>query len=265
MIKCSVCILTFNSGRTLEKCLDSVKDFSDIIILDGGSADDTLEIAKKYGARIFPQQEGQTGVIEDYTSVREKLFFYAKEDWRLWLDSDEWLSEEMRREVARITTEEKGNVLYSFGSKIVIGGKIIEHAYFYPLRYNRLFNKQSDVSWQKGKKVHEKLVLGPNSIVKDSPAVFYHIWDKSFDEFIKKDNHYLDLTVKGKEAFPFRKKAWIAYINILKAAKVFLKSIGVYLAHGFKDALPPLFTWRFMRYHLMYAKKILFICRPLKS
>lgn len=256
MIKCSACVLTYNNERTLEKCLESAKDFSDIVILDGGSSDKTLEIAQRYNARIFPQGAA-SGAIENFTSVREKLFSLAREDWRLWLDSDEWLSEEMRKDIARITAAEGSDVLYSFGSKIVIAGKVINYAYFYPLRYKRLFNKNSDISWSRRKKVHEKLVVGPKSVTKDSPAIFYHDWSKGYGDFIKKDDHYLSLTVQGKENLRFSKKLWIAMINILKAAKVFLKSFLIYLRHGFKDALPVAFSWRFIRYHLIYAKKIL--------
>lgn len=257
MINCSACILTYNNEETLEKCLESVKDFSDIVILDGGSTDNTLEIAKKYNARIFPQREESKGKIDDFTYVREKLFSLSRENWRLWLDSDEWLSEEMRKEIARITAEEKSNILYSFGSKIVINGKVIDYAYFYPLRYSRLFNKDSDISWSRGKKVHEKLVVGPNSAIKNSPAVFYHDWNKSYGDFIKKDDHYLSLTVYGKENLRFSKRMRIAVINMLKATKVFFKSLRIYLRYGFKNTLPAAFSWRFIRYHLLYAKKIL--------
>jgi glycosyltransferase involved in cell wall biosynthesis len=49
-IRCSVGILTYNSGKNLRRALESVKNFSNIIIADGGSTDDTLQIAAEYGA-----------------------------------------------------------------------------------------------------------------------------------------------------------------------------------------------------------------------
>ena len=54
-IACTVEILTWNSEKTLKACLESVKDFDDIIILDGNSTDKTLEIANNYRARIIKQ------------------------------------------------------------------------------------------------------------------------------------------------------------------------------------------------------------------
>ena len=57
MIKATVGILTFNSEKYLEECLDSVKNFKEIIILDGNSTDKTLLIAKKFKCKIFKQPQ----------------------------------------------------------------------------------------------------------------------------------------------------------------------------------------------------------------
>ena len=54
-IPCSVQVLTLNSAKTLAKCLASIKDFAEIIVLDGNSVDSTLAIAKQYTDKIYPQ------------------------------------------------------------------------------------------------------------------------------------------------------------------------------------------------------------------
>ena len=51
-IKCSVPLLTLNSEKTLARCFESVKDFEDILIVDGNSTDTTHDIAKKFGIPI---------------------------------------------------------------------------------------------------------------------------------------------------------------------------------------------------------------------
>lgn len=261
MINCSACILTYNNEKTLEKCLESVKDFSDIVILDGGSTDNTLEIAKKYGARIFFQHEnGRPAKIADFTGVREKLYSLAKEDWRLSLDSDEWLSIDAREAIKKISVQEDCNVLYTFPNIAVIGGKVIKYAYFYPINCRRLFNRKAAVFLRKGKKVHEELVYDEKSVkMVDTGLAMYHSWNSNHEEILKKDDHYLSLTVVGKENFSFSKKMWIAMINLLKATKVFLKSSLIYLRYGFGDTLPVFYSWRFVRYHLVYARKILML------
>jgi len=257
MIKCSICILTYNNEGTLDKALSSVKDFSDIVILDGGSTDKTLEIVKKFNARVLPQCES-SGKIEDFTVVRKKLFGEANEDWILWLDSDEWLSNNSIKDIKKII--EKNEIgLYSFIRKAVVGDKIIEYAYFYPEYCKRLWNKKSGIELKKGKRVHEDLIA-PDNIKKEKlKSIIYHNWWESYGHLIEKDNYYLDLTVRGKEHFTLFKKIRIAYINILKAIKVFFKSFFIYIRYGFAKSLPVLYSWRFVRYHLIYAKKILFL------
>ncbi|MCG2694401.1 glycosyltransferase family 2 protein [Candidatus Parcubacteria bacterium] len=258
-IKCSVCILTYNSGKTIEKCLESVKDFTDIVILDGGSSDRTIEISKKYNVRVYPQHEGHSEKIIDFTTVRQKLFSFAKEDWIMWLDSDEWLDAETVKKIEEVLGRNDSSKLYALKRKVVIGEKKIEYAYFYPEFCNRLFNKNSSVSLKGNKKVHEGLIAGQGVDIERIDGIIYHLWSERYRDLIKKDNHYLTLTVKGKEWFPFRRKAWVAFINILKGSKVFLRSTHIYIAHGFRETLPIKYSWRFVRYHLIYAKKMILL------
>ncbi len=258
MIRCSVCILTYNSAETLRHCLESVKEFADIIIMDGGSVDHTLKIAKEYNARVYPQRENEVAdKIQDFTAVRQKLFNLAKEDWRLWLDSDEWLSEEAVEKIKNITDEELESKLYSFQRKAIIGDRIVEYMYCYPEYCNRLFNKNVNISLKKDKKVHEDLVVGEGAAIEKLNEVIYHFWEGGYAQLKKKDDYYLELSTRGKCDFPLKKKIRVACINVLKGFKVFAKSFFVYLRYGFKKTLPIKYSWRFARYHFLYAKKIL--------
>jgi len=83
-IPCSVGILTLNSGATLRRCLDSVKDFAEIVICDGNSTDDTLEIAREYGAKIVKQYDSNEPNLrcnKDKANVRQKNMEAASYDW----------------------------------------------------------------------------------------------------------------------------------------------------------------------------------------
>ncbi len=259
-IKCSACVLTYNSAKTLEKCLESVKDFTDIVVLDGGSVDGTPEVAKRLGARVYPQRDnGASGKISDFTEIRKKLFNLAAEEWVLWLDSDEWLSDSAVEKTGEVIAGGKKKDLYSFLRKAVIGGRKIEYMYCYPEYCKRLFNKNSGVQLKRSKAVHEDLVPGPDSAIKKLDAVIYHKWDESYGDLKKKDDYYISLMLKGKEGIGPGKKLWIFYINLLKATNVFVKSLILYLLHGFKETLPIAYSWRFVRYHLVYGWKILFV------
>lgn len=260
MIKCSACILTYNSEKTLEQCLESIKDFSDIVIMDGGSTDNTLEIARKYNARIFFQKEsGASGKIENFTDVRRKLYSKASEDWILCIDSDEYIDEKARQAISKITSqgEKYKNILFRIKRKAIIGGRIIHYAYCYPEYGKRLWHAKSSADLKGSKQVHEDMVVGSEMQIKDLDIYLYHFWHEGYKDLIAKDDYYLELALKKNNKASFYKRVRKAFLNILKAGNVLFKSLKIYLGYGFKESLPPIYVWRFARYHLIIAIKSL--------
>ncbi len=86
----SLCMIVKNEEENLARCLDSARDIVDeIIIVDTGSTDRTVEIAKNYGARVFNHPwEGS------FSKARNYSLKYATCDWILYLDADEELNRE---------------------------------------------------------------------------------------------------------------------------------------------------------------------------
>lgn len=91
-MKISVIINTFNSAATLQQCLESVKLFDEIIICDMYSDDNTLDIAKQYGAKIF-MHERFNGIVEP---ARDFAVKQASCDWVFVVDSDEVVTADLR-------------------------------------------------------------------------------------------------------------------------------------------------------------------------
>ncbi|MDP3683757.1 MAG: glycosyltransferase family 2 protein, partial [Ignavibacteria bacterium] len=88
-----------NEEKHLARCLESVKDVVDeIVLVDTGSTDDTLEIAKKYSAKIFSFEW-----INDFSAARNFALEKSTGDWILYLDADECLSQKSIGELKRIT------------------------------------------------------------------------------------------------------------------------------------------------------------------
>lgn len=91
----SVVLATFNEEANLARCLESVKDIAEeIVIADGESTDKTVEIAKKYGARIISTTNKPNFHINKNMAIDA-----ATGDWILQLDADEVVSPELSREI----------------------------------------------------------------------------------------------------------------------------------------------------------------------
>ncbi|HTG69016.1 MAG TPA: glycosyltransferase family 2 protein, partial [Candidatus Udaeobacter sp.] len=89
MITISLCMIVKNEEQVLDRCLNSVKDLVDeIVIVDTGSTDSTKEIAANYTDRIFHFEW-----IDDFSAARNYSFRHATKDYILWLDADDLLQE----------------------------------------------------------------------------------------------------------------------------------------------------------------------------
>ena len=84
-IALSACLIVKNEEKHLDRCLSSLKEFVDeIVVVDTGSTDRTIEIAEQHGAVI-----GHFSWIDDFASARNESLRLAKGDWVLWIDADE--------------------------------------------------------------------------------------------------------------------------------------------------------------------------------
>ncbi len=155
----SVPIITFNEEDNIGKTLESIALIaSEIIIVDSGSTDKTLEIAGKYGACIF--SEKWKGHIGQKNSAIEK----CSEEWILSLDADEPVSEELRTEIfdAISNPEYDG---YIINRKTFYTGRLLNHAW-QPDRKLRLVRRNTNPVW-KGLNPHDELhIEGKTSLLK---------------------------------------------------------------------------------------------------
>ena len=89
-------LITKNEEENIKRCLDSIKAISDeIIVVDSGSTDKTLQIAKSFGAKVFDKE------FEDFSVQRNFALSKAENDWILSLDADEEISSGLQGEILR--------------------------------------------------------------------------------------------------------------------------------------------------------------------
>ncbi len=98
MITISLCMIVKNEEELLARCLDCVKDIVDEInIVDTGSTDKTVEIAKQYTDRVFYFEW-----INNFAAARNESFKYATKDYILYLDADDVITEENQKKLMEL-------------------------------------------------------------------------------------------------------------------------------------------------------------------
>lgn len=194
----SVCILTKNSAVTLRATLESVKTFSEVLLLDNGSTDDTLSIAKSFSnVRIC-----QAPFI-GFGPMRNQAAELAAYDWILALDSDEILSPSLIQEISTLKLEPKS--AYLIPRHNFYNGKRIKGCGWDPEAVVRLYHRKTTTF--SDAPVHESLITKNVQIVAlKSP--FLHTPYRSTADFLAKMQHYSTLFAQqyqGKKRSSFGK------------------------------------------------------------
>lgn len=93
--KISCVIITFNEEENIRKALNSVKWCDDIVVVDSGSKDKTIEICEEYNCRIYEKE------FNGYGEQKRFAVSLASNDWILSIDADEVVSDELCDEIKK--------------------------------------------------------------------------------------------------------------------------------------------------------------------
>jgi len=244
-IPCSVGMLTFNSGKTLRRALESVKDFDDIILCDGGSTDETLAMAEEYGARIVPQDQKYKVVggnrLVDGAGARNQMIAAAKHDWFLMLDSDENISGGLHDDIARITRapyQEGEPLAYRIPIRFFVEDRLIKYSSNYPGYQFRFFNKKS--GGQYTRKVHNRIEFNlgiPFGILANPWYVYLEKEDIGIFRAERGWYRKVEVAEACERTFPDFMRH-IVWFHLRAAAGLGGRSLYLYLCHGFRDTMP---------------------------
>ena len=242
MNRLSAVLITRNAARVLEPCLDSVAFADEIVIVDSGSTDATLEIAARKGARVVSKEWLGFG--------RQKQFAVeqARNDWVLCVDADERVSPALARSIQGALTAPAAPV-YRMPRRNRFLGRWLAHGEGYPDWSPRLFNRLN-ARWSDDL-VHEKVLFSvtPGTLGGD-------LMHDSFDDlaaYLERQNRYT--TLAARQAFEQGRGANLLHL-VLSPAVRFIKFYLVRL--GFLDGLPGLvhISIGCMNSYLKYAKLI---------
>lgn len=226
MVKISAVINTLNEERNLPRALSSLGDFvNEIVVCDMYSDDKTVEIAKKFKAKIFNHE--RTNYVEP---ARNFAISKATGDWVLILDADEEIPESLKRRLFEIVSSDEAECV-SIPRKNIIFGKWIEHSRWWPDYVIRFF-KKGKVKWSD--RIHS--VPETNGRKLELPAsgenaIIHHNYD-SLDQYLERLFRYSKIqAVQLKEnGYQF---TWQDLIR--KPAAEFLSRY--FVGEGYKDGI----------------------------
>jgi glycosyltransferase involved in cell wall biosynthesis len=238
----SAVLITRNAAKVLEPCLESVAFADEILMVDSGSTDGSLELAARYGARVVQKEWLGFG--------RQKQFAVdqAKHDWVLCLDSDERLTPELRASIVH-ALEHPVSPVYRMRRRNRFLGQWLSHGEGYPDWSPRLFHRLN-ARWSDDL-VHEKVLyaLTPGTLEGD----LLHDSFEDLATYLERQNRYT--TLAARQLFEVGKQAGLARL-LLSPMVRFLKFYVLRL--GFLDGVPGLLhiTIGCMNSYMKYAKLI---------
>ncbi len=221
----SVTIITRNEEKNLVPCLESVLFADEIVLVDSGSTDKTLEIAKHYPTKIFV--EPWRGYAGQKNYAQEK----ASGPWILNIDADERVTPELRKEINTWLNRDHPYLGFRIPRKNYFGGQWIRHGGWYPNYILRLYRKEAGSF--ASREVHEQVRLQGKVGTLKSPLEHYTY--ESISDYLRRMDHYSDLSAAQykKEG---RRCSWPEIL--FRTAFTFLRMY--FLQFGFLDRSPGL-------------------------
>ncbi|GAA6185020.1 glycosyltransferase family 2 protein [Aliiglaciecola sp. NS0011-25] len=195
----SVFIITLNEEKYLNQVLENLRNFDEIILVDSGSTDNTVEIAKQYGAKVYHQD------WLGFAKQKSYAMSLCRNDWVLNVDGDEILSSEFVSRIQSVVDEKSADAYRLYFEDIF---------WQLPMSANskkrsivRLYNKHK-VQFPTDRLVHENVKVSKSAKQQDMSGLVIHYGYQSTEVLMEKQNKYSSL--KAQEKFNKGKKpSWL--------------------------------------------------------
>lgn len=148
-------VLTYNEELNLEQCLKSICDLAaEIFVVDSGSTDKTLEIARKYGTLVF--EHPFKNQADQFNWALDNL--EIKSDWILKLDADEHITPELKEEITEVLPGTPSDFSgFYIKRRVYFMGRWIRHGGYYPTWFLRLW--KNGMGRSEDKEMDEHIIL----------------------------------------------------------------------------------------------------------
>ncbi len=249
-ITVSVAIAVLNEEKNLEECLASVAGLADeIIIVDGGSVDKTVAIARKFTSHII-----QTDNPPVFHINKQKALDACSCDWILQLDADERVTPALRNEILTVVSSVKSDINgYFIPRRNYFWGHWMHKGGQYPDYVIRLIRRGK--AHFPAKSVHEQIeVIGEPGYLMQAMG---HISYRTREDYWRKAESYTTLAAIEMKRDGVQKNVWTWFLyNVIKPKLAFL---SLFIRHlGFMDGWYGLVFayWSALHFPIMYRKFI---------
>lgn len=209
----SVTLLTRNSRLYLRECLESLAEFDEVVVLDNGSTDDTMEIAA-----TFPNVAIHRHPFNGFGPLRNLAAKLARNDWIFRLDSDEVATPGLVEEIRSLALDPR--TVYDIPRENYYNRKLVTCCGWYPDSVLRLYNR-SATSFD-DKLVHENIVIGEGMSRARLKGFIRHYAYRNASELVRKMHQYAELWASENAG---RKRG--------SPTKAISRAVGSFLKHYF--------------------------------
>lgn len=197
-------IITYNEERNIKRCLSSLEDVCDeIVVVDSFSTDDTKAICEQFDLRFI--QNGFGGHIEQKNFAMEQ----ASYDHVLSLDADEALSDELKAEIKRVKQNWQGHA-YRFNRLTNYCGQWIKYSGWYPDTKTRLWDRRKG-RWG-GINPHDSVEMGGNIKAVHLKGNLLHYSYYTMEEHVLRSAKYAKISAKAMHK-QGRKASWLKILG----------------------------------------------------
>ena len=187
----SLVVITRDAAADIADCVASASFAADVLVVDSGSRDDTVELARRSGARVIEREWTGFGPQKQFATTE------AANDWVLCIDADERVSPELAASIAALFAAGSPRACaYAIARRNRFLGCWLAHGEGYPDWTIRLFDRRR-ARWSDDV-VHERVIA--NGPVKRLAGDLMHASAESLDAYIAKQNRYTSLQAAALHA-----------------------------------------------------------------
>lgn len=192
MARLSAVLIVRNEAASLRACLDTVTWADEIVVLDSGSNDATVAIAREYTAHVHTAADWQ-----GYGVQRQRAQALATGDWIFALDADERVTPALRSAIERVVAEDKRDAVYAMPRLTFCFGRFIRHSGWYPDYVTRLYPRER--ARYDDAPVHEKVAADPGMALVRLQGDLLHYTYRDLEHYLVKSASYAAAWASARE------------------------------------------------------------------